>query len=777
MPGALTHLQSLTGDAAMATARGVAVSKDGRHVYVASNGSRVAIFSRAADGTLTPAGCIADAGVGGCAATAEGLGVAQFVAVSPDGEHVYVTGSGDGAIAVLDRDADTGALSALTCVSDIESAATCPTTAAALAGAEGIAISPDGESVYVAAQGDQSVTFLERNPTGSLSPESCFVHSAIAGCTTVPDGMSAPREVTVAPDGRGVYAAAANDGIVDFLRDPADGSITFVDTETSIKPSLAVGVAVSADNTRVYAGTVNDSAVHAFTRDPATGDLSRRGCIEDEGANGPGPDCTREAQGLGGAEGVAVAPDGAGVYVAGFGDSTANALIADASPAGLASLGCFRDEGLAPGGCSTADGLRQSRAVAVSADARNVYFTGQNDAGIAVFARELPPPGTDPGDGDDGGDDSTPQQPTPPAPPPPPTPPGPPPPPLPLQCTNPVTLLVGCGDATDAPGQCGFTANFPQCQRPGSPPVSCSGTPLICRPAGGSVGACGSFGIVLPECDVPRREVPGLCVPQGSGTPSAPVCGFEMDPVTICPPPGGTTIPACNFATTTRLPTVGDQSAITRPRAAVAQSRRARVSVTIGCPRAAAVRGRCRGRVVVDALRTVLLNALASEARGSAGVYEFFVPGGRAYAARFRAVTTAEATRVLGGTAVPAPVDVAAVLRALGRDDQLTRSWANALRRAVNEYRALAQSRRPPPGSTRAAAAQARRRTAAVKRFSLRAGIRRARVDVPLAATTVRALTSDARGRSRAPVRVLVVIDAEPRPVVRFVDAGLRVRR
>ena len=86
--------------------QGVAVSPDGKHVY--STGSfddAVVAFSRAADGTLTFVESEED-GMGGV----DGLDSARGVAVSPDGDHVYVAALADGAATVFSRNSTTGAL-------------------------------------------------------------------------------------------------------------------------------------------------------------------------------------------------------------------------------------------------------------------------------------------------------------------------------------------------------------------------------------------------------------------------------------------------------------------------------------------------------------------------------------------------------------------------------------------------------------------------------------------------------------------------------------------
>ena len=66
---------------------GVAVSPDGRSVYVASStAASVSTFNRAADGTLTFQGCIADDSLQGCTELpASPLEGTSRVAVSPDG--------------------------------------------------------------------------------------------------------------------------------------------------------------------------------------------------------------------------------------------------------------------------------------------------------------------------------------------------------------------------------------------------------------------------------------------------------------------------------------------------------------------------------------------------------------------------------------------------------------------------------------------------------------------------------------------------------------------
>src|ERR1700722_3617496 len=153
-----TRVRALGGPAPFLGSHALAISPDGRNVYVASSRSHaIAVFTRNSHtGALSQrsgtAGCVALAGASGCA-RAVGLAVPNSLVVSPDGRNVYATSVGSNTVISFRRNPSTGALTQLVggagCIAD--AARSGCVTGRAIDGPDAITISPDGESVYVAA--------------------------------------------------------------------------------------------------------------------------------------------------------------------------------------------------------------------------------------------------------------------------------------------------------------------------------------------------------------------------------------------------------------------------------------------------------------------------------------------------------------------------------------------------------------------------------------------------------------------------------------------------
>ncbi len=170
--GALTPLTPATVPAGIGT-DGVAVSKDGKSVYAVNQLDVLFQYDVGPSGALTPKSP---------PTTPNGSGGFQAV-VSPDGQQLFVTVPPLGVLSL-----DIG----------VDGQITGAASGTFLDSAEGLAVSPDGKSLYVAQTGIDSVAQFDIEPTGALSLKSTPAIGASG---------SRPIGVAVAPDGKSVYVA------------------------------------------------------------------------------------------------------------------------------------------------------------------------------------------------------------------------------------------------------------------------------------------------------------------------------------------------------------------------------------------------------------------------------------------------------------------------------------------------------------------------------------------------------------------------------------------
>jgi DNA-binding beta-propeller fold protein YncE len=398
-----------------------------------------------------PAGCISLSGAEGCARATAIDGTIDVV-VSPDGRNAYVAGFGSDTVATFDRDPATGALSQKpgtdACIAEVGSRDKCA-PAHGLNGAAGLAISPDGRNLYVAALESDAVAVLDRNPaTGVLTqdgaPGGCISQAGADGCAPG-RALDGPGSVTVSADGRNVYVTSAFANAVAAFRRDAAGDLAQLPGAAGCISEDGTGgacedgrglldpldLAASPDGANVYVAALGSDSLAVFVRDPATGSLAQasdraglndpngvtlspdggsvyvttsgalmgvfdRGasgtltfnsCLTEKGSGGV---CVA-TPGMDGASDVAVSPDGASVYLAG--NRSLLSFDRNAVTRALTQKpGCISSDGTG-GACQVGRGMTGIESgLTVSPDGRSVYLTaGETDA-IAIFNRAMPSP-------------------------------------------------------------------------------------------------------------------------------------------------------------------------------------------------------------------------------------------------------------------------------------------------------------------------------------------------------------------------------------------------
>jgi sugar lactone lactonase YvrE len=399
----------------------VAVSPDGLNAYsVAISGDLTEYARNPSTGALSEIGCITSK-ASPCAASNSTDAVALMagpsaITISPNGQNVYVTVTGQNAVVELERETGTGLLTIMgagkSCVTR-ESTGECEFRATqGLTHPSGIAISPDEKDVYVAGAQNEALVELERNTTtGLLNPISAHEcigaeHSECPVTTAI--GMVEPVGVTVSPDNKNVYVAAGgsteNGDVAAFKRE-SNGTLSQLSGETgciSEKISACAsatglqgseGIAMSGDGKSVYATSFRNSAVVELGRNSATGALTQLGgsnhCISAGEITG----CTT-VKGVGGTRGVAVSQNGENVYVSSTGENAVAAFSRDTGSGALTQL-AEPDQCVSSGSSSCATnslvGLTGARRVALSPDGKNLYVAAQGGNAIAELARSEEP--------------------------------------------------------------------------------------------------------------------------------------------------------------------------------------------------------------------------------------------------------------------------------------------------------------------------------------------------------------------------------------------------
>jgi trimeric autotransporter adhesin len=248
----------VNGGDGLGGASAIAISPDNRRVYVTGNqDNALTVFDRDVNtGALTFLQMQQDDAGG-----VNGLKAATGVAVSPDNLFIYVTGSADNAIAVFTRNAAVGEIGYVGLYENGTAGII------GLTGAYGIAISPDNNHLYVTGNADNALLAFLRNPvTGELT----YLQTHQDGENGV-NGLSGSRGIAISPTGHRVYVASANDNALAlFDRDSTTGQLTFkemvkngINNVTTLDGATAV--ASSSDGASVYLAALFSNAITGFS--------------------------------------------------------------------------------------------------------------------------------------------------------------------------------------------------------------------------------------------------------------------------------------------------------------------------------------------------------------------------------------------------------------------------------------------------------------------------------------------------------------------------------
>lgn len=389
---------------------GTAVTPDGKHVYVtAFDDDAVAVFSpNKTTGALTQLvgtdGCVSETGSGGACADGKALDNPIGIAVSPDGKYVYVASAVSNAVAVFARNKTTGALTQLNgtdgCVSHLGSGGCASATTPTLVGAWGAALSADGKNVYVTADTLDAITVFSRNAsTGVLTElagtDACVSETGTGGLCANGVALDRPIGVKVSTDGKSVYVASIDsDAVAAFSRNKTTGALTQLGStdacvsETGSSGACTdgkaldnpIGVAISTDGKSVYVASSVSDAITAFSRSNSTGVLTQlagtAGCVSEDGTGG---ECA-DGKALDAVQDVSITRDGKNVYSA---SNLANAVpaFARAKTGALTQLagtaGCISDDG-SGGDCVDGTALFGPLIVTPTSDGQYVYVTGSD---------------------------------------------------------------------------------------------------------------------------------------------------------------------------------------------------------------------------------------------------------------------------------------------------------------------------------------------------------------------------------------------------------------
>lgn len=356
-----------------------------RSLYAASATSARLDLLTYADAGLTAVASYTRSATDAPGSAADPLAGDGRLALAPDGEHLYRVSTSAGSLLGFRRDTLSGTLSEGRVLYDAVSTP-------GLASARAVAVSGDGRHVLVA---NDSGSGRPLHAYARRAPDPLFAfleqeRDGIAGTA----GLLSPADLAVSPDGRHLYAVSLQDGALSvferFSRRGVDGATQgdhlefrarYVNGQDGVVAGLdrASRVLVSPDGRSVYVTSEDRNTLTVFERN-----------VSEEPASGFGrlTYVTRFADGVGGvdgllgAQGMAMDPDGRHLYVSGSFEAAIAIFARDPTTRALSYQGQVRN------GSAGVSGLSGIRDLLVSRDGRQLLGVGSISNAVVVFNRD-----------------------------------------------------------------------------------------------------------------------------------------------------------------------------------------------------------------------------------------------------------------------------------------------------------------------------------------------------------------------------------------------------
>jgi hypothetical protein len=240
------------------------------------------------------AGCIANAGIDGCQ-TGRQMGPNRQVAISPSGSHVYAPSNTVRGLMIFERNATTGALTqpagTAGCVSYDGTGGECATAAGIGIDVFAAVSSADGKQVYL--MHNDGVHVFAVQPNGTLAFQSCINDTGSGGCANGRHVIN-QGQADVTPDGQhlltntvGPPFSAPENGLTVLNRDASGNLSSPAGKDACVTNSgqvfdegaptadgcfqhpamLGHGRVEVVDDQRFYVGSLQGNAVVSFKRD------------------------------------------------------------------------------------------------------------------------------------------------------------------------------------------------------------------------------------------------------------------------------------------------------------------------------------------------------------------------------------------------------------------------------------------------------------------------------------------------------------------------------